>query len=224
MGAQGSKSSNDDDRNTITIRKQIGRKSSVNILKKLDKRSQSDGRGNSSTAVVPALITDGGMEEKPTYTVAPAEPVLSRQSTITTVVRRSSNTPDDYVFRPAVPDRQGEQFIAGNEDDVSETNSIYSADETPRLETPLPLLPPPPVLEEESPTKYGLKESYSLEPEYSVRDAKRRTASGPELFKVSVSARPLASSGADTHRWQAHYKQHLPTSTHYPRTRPRPAR
>lgn len=181
MGLNASRPDSLDDENVITVRKQIGRRSSLNILKKIDARSQS--RSRLSTAPE----TSSASEESAIVVTSQDQPdcasihsIPQDESDVTTIVH-SKETDSVYDDSCSVTDKQS------SHDDNDATPRSEPLDPiSNRTQTPasLPMLPSPAVLDEESPTKYGLNRSFMVEQETTARQMKRWTTSGPELFKV----------------------------------------
>ena len=184
MGLNASKPIGEGDKNFTAVKKQIGRRSSINLLKKLDTRAQTNTRSQEGLTI----CSSGGSEDSPVI-ITPVQ-TLESGSLHSTATSRSEAT--TVVCNKALS--HSEESVDSIETDEKSPHrddstkaGAHSPDRT-RAETPSapPFLPPPPVLEEESPTKYGLNTLYSLEHETTTQ-VKRRTTTGPELFKASLA-------------------------------------
>lgn len=192
MGGNTSRAVGENDKQTITVRKQIGRRSSLNILKRIG--SYSDSRPTATPLPIPTVHVKAPSEPIVVRNIAADSPpisvltVSSNDSKCTTVVRKSTDESEVDNAR----------FNTSQEDVIEGRRSVSAASSRPsiRIVTPAPFLPSPSVLEEESPTKYGLNQHYNLEQDAATSKAKRQTKSGAELFEVSPVVLPKDASGS----------------------------
>jgi len=221
MGLNNSRPSNDESTSIKPIRKQIGKRSSVNFLSRLDSRSASGQKQEPAYTVgasvaAPESVHDSSEESSSTFT--PPTENSSRQvssesattllSRDTTVIHHKSADSTDIVSSKSIASNKdtevetGEDANADHEvDEVkSEEDSLSDpeddiAEPTPILEPPrslAPLLPPPSMLERESPSKYGFDGVIESAREECASPSKRRTLTGPELFNVRTVAARIA--------------------------------
>lgn len=197
MGSSGSRSLEEDDENVITIRKQIGRRSSLNILKRIDTRS------TPAPTLPPQCLPSGihgskgsqaisDLADNPRNTSSPHSSGGSDTTTVIHDTRRDSAPRGSGIFTALTLQSdehraQTPEIIPDSQDPTEHGRfSRSSGDQIDWNKTPTkaPMLPTPSFLGEESPTKYGLDATFEFDMDDTMSQAKRRTTSGPELFKV----------------------------------------
>jgi len=231
MGLNNSRPSNDESTSIKPIRKQIGKRSSVNFLSRLDSRSASGQKQEPAYTVgesvaAPESVHDSSEESSSTFT--PPTQNSSRQvssdsattllSRDTTVIHHKSANSTDIASSKSVAsnDIPAKEVDAWDDADVhyeveadevrSEEESLSDpedniAEPTPLPEAPrslAPLLPPPSMLERESPSKYGFDGVIENAREECASLSKRRTLTGPELFNVRTAVLKIVTNIIDT--------------------------
>ena len=166
MGANSSKSEVDEEKGVNYIKKQIGKRSSINILKRSDARAASD-----TTFADTSFISqyDGSSEAtlldlKGIDRTGSRLSAISDRSVASTVVRQHTGELDSL---------SGSDESQGSVVDEKE----YDKEQTPRSK-PLPRL-----RAQVSPTR-GAEIALDDDIRSAHAQTRRRTASGPELFKV----------------------------------------
>jgi len=224
MGLNNSRPSNDESTSIKPIRKQIGKRSSVNFLSRLDSRSASGQKQQPTYTVVESVtaaesVHDSSEESSSTFT--PPTQNSSRQvssdsattllSRDTTVIHHKSANSTDIVSSKSIASNKDttaeevetdedanadheidevqseEESLSDPEDDIAEPTPVPES-----ARSLAPLLPPPSMLERESPSKYGFDGVIESAREECASLSKRRTLTGPELFNVRTIAPRIA--------------------------------
>jgi len=196
MGSNGSRPATNEESDIKPVRKQIGKRSSVNFLSRLDSRPNSGQRLNRNSLPLP---TAESKEIDSSFTLqisdghCSSDSISTIKSKDTTVIHHKR---EDSTIKTAVASENvdgtddGQNFGEESTEDTicSEENKEATLVSNPvaTISDP-PLLPSLSILERESPSKYGLEEAMQSARNLEMPKAKRRTMSGPELFEVTRS-------------------------------------
>lgn len=214
MGANSSRPPGYDENNIQPVRRQIGKRSSVNFLSRLDSRS-------TSTQLPEQTVSHRTPDSSEDSTLYPNTPSSSEQTSITdsnkgSILRHKATLSSETQQTVIGPDRKSSSDEAEvvkeveeaddtaegafDEDEAKEEEEEHDLPEVDesRVETPLarsaPILAPAPalllaspsLLGSESPSKYGFDEVWESAQKMTSQSAKRHTMSGPELFSVRL--------------------------------------
>lgn len=252
MGANSSRPPGRDESDIQTVRRQIGKRSSVNFLSRLDSRD---------TSTQPPELTvshrsPGSSEDSTLY---PRTPSSSEQTAVESTATTDSGQGSMFRHRATLSSETQQTVIGPGRksssdkaevaeetdhtaesalDEEEEDHEPLEVDES-RVETPLArsapipapppalLLAPPSLLGSESPSKYGFDEVWESAQKMTSQSAKRRTMSGPELFSVRRSLPCiLLSTVANCVRLPKNFRDHAAPRSRQPpiqrQSRPRP--
>ena len=202
MGTTASRTTKEEeeDNSVKPVRRQIGKRSSVTLLGRLDSRSTSartpyeqssdlsveNPDPPSAPVYVPRYSRQFSSNSATTVASKPVtifhhKPTLYAESTTSTIGPSKIDGVDEVDKRIDEESESEQDFRMPNDLDDSRA-------ETPRAIIPkpsfAPLLPVPPVLGSESPSNYGFDDVMRTARD-SAMQSKRRTISGPELFEVN---------------------------------------
>ncbi|GAB7345162.1 hypothetical protein MBLNU457_3547t1 [Dothideomycetes sp. NU457] len=219
MGANSSKTPGRDESDIQPVRRQIGKRSSVNFLSRLDSRS-------TSTQLPEQTVSHHSAGSSEDSTLYPTTPSSSEETAAESTLNTDSNKGSVFRHRATLssetqqtvigPDRKSSSDKAevadevdhtaeGAPDEEEEEQDLAEIDES-RVATPLArsapipmpapalLLPPTSLLGSESPSKYGFDEVWESAQRMTSPSAKRRTMSGPELFSAAKDLQRSCSS------------------------------
>lgn len=168
--------------------RRINRKRSLNPLKR-DHKTPSNEKSSQPTQLTHTVsnsTTEATESSHDLSTNALTVQSITTNTSQSTVVD-GSNEDEDAISESATEASITitQQFAAHAP--VEDPSLDVEAEPSTAPQTPTPVrLPEPPMLEKESPSKYGLRTSFTPSPDLTTIKRRHRSASGLELFKVCL--------------------------------------